>query len=163
MSSPQQDWHDAIRKKKARIQEIELILSEPRPVGGLPQARIRLIEEKLRWEEFISELERVHHPAGAPKPQPAHGGRDTSPKGCDKLGKKKQDLSQYLDGARLTDRQRDCCSLRLEYGLRWSEIERRLGIDHSTAQEHFRAGKRKIDQAGNRNTSQKRKARFSND
>lgn len=63
-----------------------------------------------------------------------------------KLGPKKRDLSQYLDAASaLTERQRDCLSLRLEYGLGITEIARRLGIHHATVYEHIAAGKKVLD------------------
>src|ERR1017187_10562322 len=64
------------------------------------------------------------------------------------LGPKKHDLSQYLDPVdALTDRQRECLSLRFEYGLRPAQIARRLGIHHTTVYEHIAAGKKILDNA----------------
>jgi DNA-binding CsgD family transcriptional regulator len=64
------------------------------------------------------------------------------------LGPKKHDLSQHLDPVdALTDRQRECLSLRFEYGLRPAEIARRLGIHHTTVYEHIAAGKKILDNA----------------
>jgi len=64
------------------------------------------------------------------------------------LGPKKHDLSQHLDRVdALTDRQRECLSLRLEYGLGPAEIARRLGIHHTTVYEHIAAGKKILDNA----------------
>jgi predicted DNA-binding protein (UPF0251 family) len=60
------------------------------------------------------------------------------------LGPKKQDLSKYLDSAELTARQLECISLRLEYGIKKSEIARYLGIDRKTLDEHLAAAERKI-------------------
>ncbi len=55
------------------------------------------------------------------------GQKARGPKGLEKLPSKKQDLSPYLDPANLTDKQRLYVSLRLEYGLPFAEIARRLG------------------------------------
>jgi DNA-binding CsgD family transcriptional regulator len=62
-----------------------------------------------------------------------------------RLGPKKQDLSRYLDSADLTARQRECISLRLEYGLRKTAIAQRLGINRKTLDEHISAAERKFE------------------
>ena len=62
-----------------------------------------------------------------------------------KLPAKTTDLSKYLDGAKLTDRQRECFSLKFEYGLRVSEIVIRLGLSRKTVDEHIAAAKRRLD------------------
>lgn len=71
----------------------------------------------------------------------------TYPKGMENLGEKKIDLSQYIQdkGYRLTERQRDCFSLRVEYDKSFEEIGARLGIKRQTAEEHYLAAVRKID------------------
>ena len=48
----------AIRKKKARIVEIDLILAQPLAPGVTAGWRRRLIEERLHLEEAVAELER---------------------------------------------------------------------------------------------------------
>jgi DNA-binding NarL/FixJ family response regulator len=66
--------------------------------------------------------------------------------GKDKLGAKKQDLSDYIDGARLTEKQQECFSLRMEYGLPVAEVARRQGITRKTVDEHITAASNKINQ-----------------
>jgi DNA-binding CsgD family transcriptional regulator len=61
-----------------------------------------------------------------------------------KLPAKTTDLSKYLEGAGLTDRQRECFSLKFEYGLRVSAIVNRLGLSRKTVDEHIAAAKRRI-------------------
>jgi DNA-binding CsgD family transcriptional regulator len=57
---------------------------------------------------------------------------------------KKVDLSEYLDQADLTDRQRECISLKFEYGLTVTEIAERLGLTRKTVDEHIEAANRKL-------------------
>jgi len=52
-------------------------------------------------------------------------------------------VNQILDGAELTDRQRECFSLKFEYGLRVSAIVNRLGLSRKTVDEHIAAAKRR--------------------
>lgn len=61
-----------------------------------------------------------------------------------KLAAKTTDLSKYLEGAGLTDRQRECFSLKFEYELTVSEIASRLGISRKTVDEHIAAAQRRI-------------------
>jgi DNA-binding CsgD family transcriptional regulator len=60
------------------------------------------------------------------------------------LPEKKEDFSRYMDGANLTDRQRDCFSLKFEYGLTFTAVAERLGIHRTTVEEHIAAAKRRI-------------------
>lgn len=76
-----------------------------------------------------------------------------------KLVSKKRDLSNYLEPANLTDRQHECISLFLEYGLRKSEIARRLDIDRKTLDEHLSAARKRIDMAGIKMRSDKKLAK----
>jgi len=69
------------------------------------------------------------------------------PEGFEGLGRKKKDFSSYFDQAGLTDRQRDCVSLRLEYKLNNTEIGSRLGIHRETVREHIAAATKRIDTA----------------
>src|SRR5207248_5886516 len=57
-----------------------------------------------------------------------------------KLGHKITNLSYHWDSANLTERQRECMSLRYEYGMRKTDVARRLGIDRKTLDEHLAAG-----------------------
>jgi hypothetical protein len=61
------------------------------------------------------------------------------------LGKKQRDLSSKLDGYSLTERQRDCISLRLEYGLNQAEIGKRLGITGEGARKLLARADRRIN------------------
>lgn len=63
------------------------------------------------------------------------------------LPSKEQDLSNYLDLATLSERQRECFSLRFEYGLATSEIARRLGISPKVVGKHIKAANRKLQSA----------------
>jgi hypothetical protein len=56
MSEQIQNFTDAILKKRARVEEINLIVSRPLPGGGSAQNRRDLIEERLRLELAITEL-----------------------------------------------------------------------------------------------------------
>ncbi len=71
--------------------------------------------------------------------------RKPQPKGFSGLSQKRQDLSHYFDKANLTDRQRDCASLKWEYGLSDRKIAGRLDIAHSVVQEHLKAAKTRMD------------------
>lgn len=68
-----------------------------------------------------------------------------APKGFDGLGKKKHDYSEFFDTARLTNAQRDCASMKWEYGLEEvTKIAKRLRVHHSTVQEHLAAVAKKL-------------------
>jgi DNA-binding CsgD family transcriptional regulator len=77
----------------------------------------------------------------APKPAKATA---EAPKGFDALGQKLTDLSRYFDDADLTERQRQCASMKYEYGLAVVEIARRQGIHRSTVQESLHAGNKRL-------------------
>jgi len=53
-----QNFQNAVLKKKARIEEINLILAQPRPSGHPAGSRRRVIEERLHLEQAVAELER---------------------------------------------------------------------------------------------------------
>jgi DNA-binding CsgD family transcriptional regulator len=97
--------------------------------------------------------------ASAVMPNPRQMVEKSAPK-TPKLGQKKQDLSRYLDSADMTERQYECLSLRLEYGMRKSHIARRLGIDRKTLDEHIAAGERKIAHAKNKLIVQRNSAKL---
>lgn len=85
----------------------------------------------------------------------ARSGQKKPPK---KLPPKKHDYSEMIDTARLTEKQREVISLRLEYGLGVSEIADRLGISRKTVYEHFDAAKRKLNYAHSGQKSAQKKA-----
>lgn len=58
---------------------------------------------------------------------------------------KKQDLSRYLDAAKLTERQYQCASLRWEYGLSVSAIARELKLSRMTIDQHIKFAQKKFD------------------
>jgi DNA-binding CsgD family transcriptional regulator len=68
-------------------------------------------------------------------------------KGLDGLGNKKTELSGWYADNIFTPRQRDCFSLRYEYGLPLDEIAARLKIRGQTVEEHIEAANRKIRNA----------------
>jgi len=57
------------------------------------------------------------------------------------------DLSNYFDQAPLTERQRECMSLRFEYELTLSDIAERLNLNRKTVDEHIAAAERKLRMA----------------
>lgn len=67
------------------------------------------------------------------------------PKGFEGLSRKKLDMASYLDKAGLTQRQYDCASLKLEYGLSEPEIADRLGISRQAVGKHLAAACAKIN------------------
>ena len=89
---------------------------------------------------------------------PEQSAQDTSA-----LGPKRQDLSRYLDSARLTQRQYECVSLLLEYGLRKSHIARRLGIHRKTVDEFIAAAEKKLEASKAKLMSEKNRAKIKPD
>jgi hypothetical protein len=75
------------------------------------------------------------------------------------LGPKKTDLSQYIESPELTDRQRVCLSLRLEYGLSVTQISKRTGLHRKTIQEHLDAATRALDRGRRAESRSKKKAK----
>lgn len=72
-----------------------------------------------------------------------------TPRGFQGLSQKGMDLSQYFDTADLTKRQRECASMKFEYGLGDTEIARRLSLHHSTVQEAVRAVRTRLQRDQN--------------
>jgi hypothetical protein len=54
----EENFNRGIRKRKARIEEITLILSQPRPKGAAEGFLRKLIEERLHLQEVVAELEK---------------------------------------------------------------------------------------------------------
>jgi len=70
---------------------------------------------------------------------------------------RKTDLSRYSQFmCNLTEKQELAFRLRVEYGLKLTEVASRMGIDRKTAYEHIKAAIKKIDQA---RSSEKRNAK----
>jgi DNA-directed RNA polymerase specialized sigma24 family protein len=77
-----------------------------------------------------------------------------------KLPTKVRDLSQYLDQAQLTERQRDCISFKLEYGLTTTAIAQHLGLSRKTIDEHVAAAKRRLQLSQLKDKSRRNRARL---
>jgi DNA-binding CsgD family transcriptional regulator len=73
---------------------------------------------------------------------------------------KTTDLSNYFDQAQLTDRQRECASLKHEYGLTKTAIADRLGLSRKTVDEHLAAAERRIQSARARDSAKGQRSRF---
>jgi DNA-binding CsgD family transcriptional regulator len=86
-----------------------------------------------------SEGEPVQEAVRQPRPSQAPLARTQNAKRV-----RKQDLSRYLDAAKLTDKQYKCASLRWEYGLSVSEIARQLGLHRKTVDQHIESAKTKM-------------------
>jgi DNA-binding CsgD family transcriptional regulator len=63
------------------------------------------------------------------------------------LPAKQQDLSQYFDAAKLTERQREVLSLRYEHSLTIAHIAGRLGLHRKTVDEHLQSAEVKLRSA----------------
>lgn len=111
-------------------------------------------ESAITWPWFKERRDELAR-AGLPLYAPTHAigpasasaevtAAATSPKGFDGLGEKNRDWSEYFDSAALTERQRECASMRWEYDLSVAEIARRLGRDRKTVQERLAAANRKM-------------------
>lgn len=79
------------------------------------------------------------------------------PKGLRNLPQKKHDHLRFMETANLTERQWDCYSLKFEYWIPITEIARRLGLHHSTVQEHIAQARKRIDNAWGRKAPSGRK------
>jgi DNA-directed RNA polymerase specialized sigma24 family protein len=93
-------------------------------------------------EEQLSHAEALYGKVGELKSSGA-----SESKGFEKLGRKRTDFSKFFDAAKLTKRQRECASLRWEYGRGVTEIAQRLDVHHSTVQEHLRLAELKLGKA----------------
>jgi predicted DNA-binding protein (UPF0251 family) len=65
------------------------------------------------------------------------------------LPAKEVDLSNYLLGAKLTDRQYEVMSLKYEHGLSEADIARRLGVSRKTIYDHLMAADKRIQRSRN--------------
>jgi len=78
----------------------------------------------------------------------------------DDLPAKQIALSRYMDQAQLTDRQRECLSLKVEYGLPVIAIAERLHIHRKTVDEHIEAANRRIKLAKIKGKARDNRNRF---
>jgi len=125
------------------------------PYVGVPDSTIwdrdlPVLKAKLQemLEYPVSRVPKKAAPKAQPKPQ----------------GEKQTDLSHFIDlterarGSGLTEAQRECFSLRFEYGLKVTEIAERLGKHYSTVQQHISAAEIKIEASGVKEKAQTRRA-----
>jgi hypothetical protein len=113
----------------------------------------------LDWPEASRILRRIVKEFGSGKGATAEQARDTErlavqgkehagqPMGLADLPPRQQHLSQYFDNANLTPRQRECASLKWEYGLKDTQIAQRLDRHHSSVQERLSRARIRIDRA----------------
>jgi DNA-binding CsgD family transcriptional regulator len=119
---------------------LELIRSDPEAAQKMGDHLItKPADIEKRGEEPSAQLAETcekaepNSPRTTPKPQPI---------GFEGLGKK--EVSPYIAGAPLTDRQRDCAHLKWDYQLTDTEIASRLGISRATVEEHLKAANKRI-------------------
>jgi predicted DNA-binding protein (UPF0251 family) len=75
-----------------------------------------------------------------------------------KLGPKKFDVSRYIDGVKLTEKQREVYELRFEHQLSKTAIAKRMGIHRSTVDEHLALAGTKVDRHHGKASRQKASA-----
>jgi DNA-binding CsgD family transcriptional regulator len=171
---------EAIAKRRALIEACERSLSaaaerQRNAFGGSgwggassrpePGSILRLIETKQRHEAALRELESLQT-RRAPDDNPSSARKRSSetpdpPARKPKLpAKKKRDLSQYIDACHnLTSLQRECFSLRLEYGMIFQQIADLLDINKGTVYTHVQAATRKIEYSRSADRRQATRAR----
>jgi DNA-binding CsgD family transcriptional regulator len=121
-----------------------------------PDEKLRLIASEIRdlpwWmrtpgsETLIVKLQDLRDHLRT-LPSTGTGQTTTTPLPLKALPPKQHDLSGYTAMAGLTDRQRECFSLKFEHELTVMEIARRLDIDHSTVNQHIRMATIKLENA----------------
>jgi DNA-directed RNA polymerase specialized sigma24 family protein len=74
------------------------------------------------------------------------------------LPPKQQDLSEYIEQAQLTERQRECFSLKFEHGCTVKAIAQTLGISRKTVDEHIHAAEKRIGVSRVKNRASKKQA-----
>ena len=144
---------ERIERKRETINRLAIEIAKLMP-GGFISNQDRLLHgallnelqrQKKEAEEQLAHLMQLSNETGvAPDLSvPATPTADV-PKAFEGLGQKKTDLARYFDDADLTERQRQCCSMKYEYELRASEIARRLDLNRKTVEEHLDAGHRRL-------------------
>jgi predicted DNA-binding protein (UPF0251 family) len=74
------------------------------------------------------------------------------------LPPKERDYSEMFDAANLTDVQRETASLAWEYGLRPTQIAKRLGKHRKTVEECLAAARKKVDESLSKERRAKKRA-----
>lgn len=146
-SEKSQSWiHDIIERyatEKLRRPNVEYYLAD---ALGLSEAETKLPAFKRALGEVLSFIGRSGLPTYqarmklelmAALESEKRKKRKRYPKGFEKLPPKRQDSLRFFENANLTERQKQCASLRWEYGLRITDIARRLGLHRKTVQEHL--------------------------
>lgn len=128
-------------------------LMEPDEREPWLKAYVRFLPDFAAGEQWVKEHLEMFQAAG-----PKSTGDSHPPK---KLPAKKHDYSRFFDEANLTEKQRRCCSLRLEYELPITQIANRLHIDRATVRQHLALGRQKMDRSTALQRSLKNRARHS--
>jgi len=122
----------------------------------------RFFRSKLEKALFDAEADLLVQSVRTPEQPAKPGSRDEKGhKPTTRLPKRGTDLSPLMDEATppLTARQRECYSLRWEYGLEPPVIASRLRIDRATVHEHIDAAQKKIDFGRAKSKSQMNRAK----
>lgn len=117
----------------ARLKKVERRLTKLMSRTGFRRLLAKDAEQQLAY---------IHAKFGI-RPEAVPGGRFIRVP----LPAKQHDLSRHFDGVKLTDRQREIMSLRLEHGLPFAQIARRLGLHRRTVDEHYQRGQNKLNAA----------------
>src|ERR1035438_9347393 len=75
------------------------------------------------------------------------------------LPPKSTDLSRYFDSAQLSDRQKECLSLKFEYGLSAYAIAKRLRLHTSTVDESLASGGKRLERTRDFRSEERRAAK----
>jgi DNA-directed RNA polymerase specialized sigma24 family protein len=148
----EQDESSGSRKHRTRPSqnpELDTLLQ----LAGIRREKLGIRQQAMAgmlepWRSFEEEIKREIK-------LELQGQKARGPKGLEKLPRKKQDLSRYLDSANLTEKQRLYASLCLEYGLPIAEIARRLDRHRSTIQEGLGRARVKLNTASKKSKSRR--------
>jgi DNA-directed RNA polymerase specialized sigma24 family protein len=143
--------------------QVEDIIQEVSQLRHEWQTRIEIEARELQLEQERLEAQQPDPKAASDAPRepdaanmaagepvqekeiaPVREGGKKYPKGFDGLQRKEADMSMYYALVDLTQKQRECFSLKEEYGLTLAEVAGRLGIDRKTAYEHIHHANNKI-------------------
>jgi DNA-binding CsgD family transcriptional regulator len=118
-------------------------------------------DSETEAERLLDKIDRLDSNQPGCQPLVAPAGRlNPANINLQKMPAKKSDMSNYFDAAKLTDKQRECISLRFEHEWPVAKIARRLSITRKTVDEHIAAAKKKINlaQASDRRSKEKAKS-----
>jgi len=155
------EWKHAMGELMSEIQRLEICLLKYGPAADrireeLLQLPFRVKSKHYGARAFVgvedTVLEGLHRFELLVEAMPgALAGVGTiaveAPRGFEGLEHKYLDLSGYWGLADLTQRQRDCLSMKLEYRLSVRKIAQRLGIHPSGVQDHIRRATVKMNKA----------------